>query len=196
MLSIGNPARSDESADIDKRILLAAESCVKDLGADRVTVAEVARRARVSRPTIYRRWPDVYALMSAMLKERVISTLRELPRDGADRAAIVARVVATVSLLRHDPVVAVFLDTGSELTLSSVSARLGQGRLQLVEVFAGDLREAQAAGSVRAGDARHLAALVLVISHSALQLARAVSSAIDEAALDAELTYALNRFLT
>jgi AcrR family transcriptional regulator len=196
MLSIGNPAHFGDSADVDHRILLATESCVKDLGADRVTVAEVARRARVSRPTIYRRWPDVYALQSAMLKERVIRTLRELPREGADRTAIVDRLVGTISRLRRDPVIAVFLDTGSELTLSLVSDRLGRGRLQLVEVLAADLREAQAGGSVRSGDTRHLSALVLVMAHSALQLARAVSSIIDEAALDAELTYALNRFLT
>ena len=195
MLSISNSVRSDGSATVDNRILLAAESCVKDLGADRVTVAEVARRARVSRPTIYRRWPDIYALLSVMLKERVIRTLRELPKEGTDRAAIVCRLVGTVSRLRRDPVIAVFL-TASELTLSSVSNRLGLGRLQLVEVLAADLREAQAGGSVRSGDTRHLAALVLVMTHSALQLAHVVSSVIDEAALDAELTYALNRFLT
>ncbi len=166
-----------------------------DLGVERVTVAEVARRARVSRPTIYRRWPDVYALLSAMLKQRVIRALRELPREGADRAAIVGRLVAAISSLRHDPLIAAMLETGSELTLRSVSDRLGLGRLELVEVLAADLRKAQAEGTVRAGDSRQLAAVVLVIAHSTLQSAHIVSPVIEEAKLDTEIAYALNRFL-
>ena len=75
MPSISN-AGNDGSTDVDDRILRAAESCVQDFGLDRVTVAEIARRARVSRPTVYRRWPDVYAILAAMFTRRVINILR------------------------------------------------------------------------------------------------------------------------
>jgi AcrR family transcriptional regulator len=47
MLSIGN-------APVEDRILAAAASCVVDFGVERVTLAEIARRAGVSRPTVYR----------------------------------------------------------------------------------------------------------------------------------------------
>jgi AcrR family transcriptional regulator len=49
MLSISN-------ASVQDRILAAAASCVVDFGVERVTLAEIARRAGVSRPTVYRRW--------------------------------------------------------------------------------------------------------------------------------------------
>ncbi|EFP22936.1 LOW QUALITY PROTEIN: putative transcriptional regulator, TetR family, partial [Mycobacterium tuberculosis SUMu004] len=47
-------------------MLRAAASCVVDYGVDRVTLAEIARRAGVSRPTVYRRWPDTRSIMASM----------------------------------------------------------------------------------------------------------------------------------
>ena len=62
MLSISNAG-----LDIGERILAAAASCVVDFGVDRVTLAEIARRAGVSRPTVYRRWPDTPSVVAALL---------------------------------------------------------------------------------------------------------------------------------
>ncbi len=47
-----------DAPSVDDQILDAARSCVLDFGLRRTTLAEVARRAGVSRPTVYRRWPD------------------------------------------------------------------------------------------------------------------------------------------
>ena len=49
---------------IGDRILAAAASCVRDFGVERVTLAEIARRAGVSRPTVYRRWPDTRSILA------------------------------------------------------------------------------------------------------------------------------------
>ena len=65
MLSISNAA-----VDVGDRILAAAASCVIDFGVDRVTLAEIARRAGVSRPTVYRRWPDTRSVLAALLTSR------------------------------------------------------------------------------------------------------------------------------
>uniref|UniRef100_UPI0024555EF2 TetR/AcrR family transcriptional regulator n=1 Tax=Nocardia abscessus TaxID=120957 RepID=UPI0024555EF2 len=62
----------DDSAEnslsaIDLAILDAARACVQEFGVRRTTLTEVARRAGVSRPTVYRRWPDTGALVAELL---------------------------------------------------------------------------------------------------------------------------------
>ena len=59
-MSISN----DEQPDVGDRILDAAASCVLAFGVERVTLAEIARRAGVSRPTVYRRWPDTRSVIA------------------------------------------------------------------------------------------------------------------------------------
>lgn len=74
---------SNDRADTGGRILRAAASCVVDYGVDRVTLAEIARRAGVSRPTVYRRWPDTRSIMASMLTSHIADVLREVaPRRG------------------------------------------------------------------------------------------------------------------
>jgi len=195
-MSIGNVESGLGSADTDERILRAAESCVQDFGLERVTVAEIARRARVSRPTVYRRWPDVSAILAAMFTRRVIEILRDVPGGVAEREAIVKRSVAAVARMRHDPLVKAGLREAPEMTLRYISDRLGPGHRMLIEVLAADLAKAQAGGSVRSGDPRKLAAMMMLVAQSAVQSARMVSPVLDEDALDREFTYLLNRYLT
>jgi AcrR family transcriptional regulator len=195
MVSTSN-ADDAASIEIDNRILAAAERCVQDFGLDRVTVAEIARRARVSRPTVYRRWPDAYAILAAMFTRRVVAILRDVQGGEAQREAIVDRSVAAVGRLRHDPLVEAGLRAAPDAALHYLSQRLGPGQLTLIEVLAVDLRKAQVNGGVRPGDARRMAAMMMVIAQSAVQSARLVQSILDEDALDAELKYLLNRYLS
>jgi len=81
MLSISN-------APVQDRILAAAASCVVDFGVERVTLAEIARRAGVSRPTVYRRWPDTRSVLAALLTSHITEALAEVPV----RAAVVRRL--------------------------------------------------------------------------------------------------------
>ncbi len=74
MLSISN----DEPSTIGDRILAAAADCVLAYGVDRVTLAEIARRARVSRPTVYRRWPDTRSVLAALLTSRIVGVLDDV----------------------------------------------------------------------------------------------------------------------
>ena len=189
MLSISN------GADTGDRILLAAASCVRDYGIDRVTLTEIARRARVSRPTIYRRWPDTQSILAALLTQRVTGVLRDVPKAGTDRAAIVDRVVAVAGRLRDDDLIMAVLHSAPEMAMVYIAERLGTSQQILIDALAADLKIAQSDGSVRSGDPRQLAAMVLLITQSAIQSGRIVESILPVDALAPELAHALNGYL-
>ena len=187
MLSISN-------APVQDRILAAAASCVVDFGVERVTLAEIARRAGVSRPTVYRRWPDTRSVLAALLTRHITAALDEVPARGSGREALVERVVAIAELLRRDELVMAVLR--SELALVYIAQRLGSSQLMFIDALADNLRTAQRDGSVRSGDPRRLAAMVLLITQSTIQSAEIVRPILDADALAAELAYSLNGYLS
>ena len=192
MMSISN----DEARDpLDARIIDAAADCVIAFGVDRVTLAEIARRAGVSRPTVYRRWPDTQAILAALLTARITNSLNEVAVDGTDREAIVKRMVGMAERLRDDEVIMSVLSSAPALAMVYISQRMGTSQQILLEVLAGALATAQADGSVRPGDPRQLAAMCLLIVQSAIQSAQMVAPVLDVAALDIELAHSLNGYL-
>ena len=191
MMSISN----DASPDLGDRILDAAASCVLAYGVDRVTLAEIARRAGVSRPTIYRRWPDTRALLAALLTSRIIRVLREVPSRGGGREALVERIVGVADRLRHDEVVMSVFRTAPQLAMVYIAERLGTSQQILIEAVASELKAAQRDGSVRAGDPRQLAAMCLLITQSTIQSAQIVEPILNADALAVELAHSLNGYL-
>jgi AcrR family transcriptional regulator len=189
MLSISNA-----HSDVADRILAAAASCVVDFGVERVTLAEIARRAGVSRPTVYRRWPDTRSVLAALLTSHIVAALNEVPARGSGRAALVDRVVAVAARLRRDELVMAVLR--SELALVYIAERLGSSQQMLIDALANTLQAAQRDGSVRRGDPRQLAAMVLLITQSTIQSASIVRPILDADALTAELAYSLNGYLS
>lgn len=175
------------------RILQAAATCVRDYGVDRVTLAEIARRAGVSRPTVYRRWPDTRSIISALLTGHITEVLRAVSLDGDDREALVRQVVAVADRLRRDDLVMALMH--SELARVYITERLGASQQFLIDGLTARLKVAQRTGSVRAGDPRKLATMVLLIAQSTIQSADIVSPILDSTALAAELTYSLNGYL-
>lgn len=191
MSSISN----GESEDLGERILDAAAGCALVMGFDRVTLAAIARKAGVSRPTVYRRWPDTRSVLAALLTSRIVGAWRSVPATGADREALVARMAAVARKLRHDEVLMGLLHQVPDLAMVYIAERMGTSQHALVDLGAQQLASAQADGSVRAGDSRQLAAMCLLITQSTIQSARMVETILDEDALEAALTDALNRYL-
>ncbi len=192
MMSISN---DDVVESTDARIIDAAADCVIAFGVDRVTLAEIARRAGVSRPTVYRRWPDTQAILAALLTTRITNVLGEVTVDGTDREAIVKRMVGMAERLRDDEVIMSVLSSAPALAMVYIAQRMGTSQQILLEVLAGALATAQADGSVRPGDPRQLAAMCLLIVQSAIQSAQMVAPVLDVTALDIELAHSLNGYL-
>src|ERR1044072_7596178 len=100
MVSIRN-----SDASVEKSILDAAAACILAFGVERTTMTEIARRARVSRPTIYRRWPDIRWVIAELLTVRIAGVLGDVPDRGVGREAMVDRVVDVAEHLRNDEIV-------------------------------------------------------------------------------------------
>lgn len=189
MVSISN------GESLGDRILDAAASCVLAFGIDRVTLAEIARRAGVSRPTVYRRFPDTRSILAALLTARIVRVLDDVESAGAGREALVERIVTVAQRLRHDDVIMAVLHTAPDLAMVYIAERLGTSQQILIDAVAGELKLAQEEGSVRAGDPRQLATMCLLITQSAIQSGQMVEPILDADALATELAHSLNGYL-
>jgi AcrR family transcriptional regulator len=191
MLSISN----DESVDIGDRIMAAAASCVRDFGVERVALAEIARRAGVSRPTVYRRWPDTNTIVASLLTDRITGAWRAVPAASPGRTGLVERIVEVARRLRDDELITSVLRSAPDLAMVYIAGRLGTSQQILIDLLVDALRAAQADGSVRAGDVRQMSAMVLLIGQSTIQSAQIVEPILDGDALSVELSRALNGYL-
>lgn len=191
MVSISNV----ESVDVGDRILASAASCVRDFGVERVTLAEIARRAGVSRPTVYRRWPDTRSILASLLTDRIVGAWRAAPCRAVGREALVSRIVEVVRRLRRDELIRTVLRSDPELAMVYIADRLGASQQILIDMVAAELRKAQEDNTVREADPRQLAAMVLLITQSVIQSGRIVAAILDSDALDTQLAHALNGYL-
>jgi AcrR family transcriptional regulator len=180
---------------MEDRILDAAATCVTAYGVQRVTLAEIARRARVSRPTIYRRWPDMRSILGALLTRRIVGVLESVPSRGVGREALVERIITLAERVRDDDVVMSVMRSQPEMAMVYIAERLGTSQVILIDALAGDLKLAQEQGSVREGDPQQLAAMCLLMTQSVIQSGQIVEPILDADALIAELARSLNGYL-
>src|SRR6187401_611603 len=84
----------------------AARDCILDVGWRRTTLTEVARRAGVSRMTIYRTWADMPQLLGDLMTREwagvVEAALAEEDRDAPTVERLVGDIVGTVRGLRDN----------------------------------------------------------------------------------------------
>lgn len=186
----------EDTGSVDRLILDAARDCVAEFGVRRTTLAEVARRARVSRPTVYRRWPDSRALIGELLvRELRAIVTAAVPEAGDARTRLVASIVGGAAQVRTNPLFGKIFRTDTDLMLTYVFGRLGRNQRELLDLFGTGIREGQADGSVRRGDPVHLAAMLLLIAQSVVQSAATVAELLDGPAMDSELRHALDAYL-
>jgi AcrR family transcriptional regulator len=136
--------------DEDDRLLDAARECVLAVGVRRTTVTDVARRAGVSRMTLYRRFPDLEGVLAALMTRefgRLVREAAERAEGSTARERVVATVVHGSRSLANDPLFVRLLDVDPELLLPYVTRRLGG--MQRIAVAAGAEALAVRDGSVR-----------------------------------------------
>ncbi|MEU1071064.1 MULTISPECIES: TetR/AcrR family transcriptional regulator [unclassified Streptomyces] len=187
----------------DEAVLDAARDCVLAVGVRRTTLTDVARRAGVSRMTLYRRWPDVRTLVGdVMTREWVSVTLGDAPRTDTTRPVreqLVEGLVTGLRAFREHPLLRKILDVDPELLLPYLFDRRGASQDALLAFVQEALEQGHADGSVRADHPlRQARSLFLVMQSFALSLQTMTDAAdpdlADEAFYD-ELRHILERTL-
>jgi AcrR family transcriptional regulator len=186
------------TATTDDPILDAARATVLDFGISRMTVSEVARRAGVSRMTVYRRYPDGDALLRAVMAREFTATIEQgiAAGDGAPdaRRRLVAEVVCSLGLLLDHPVLRRLLEVDVDVLLPYFTQARGRFQTVVVTRLAHLIAEGQESGDIRAGDPATLASTVELALRGPVLGARTLAGAERAAVLD-ELEQLLERFL-
>ena len=194
----------DEKPDPRDLYLDAARACILDVGWRRTTLTEVARRSGVTRMTIYRTWSDMPQLLSDLMTREwggvVADALAEAEADPDPDIATVERlvgdIVGTVRRLRDNELFVRIVDLDPELILPYLFSRRGRSQDGILELTVAALREAQAAGEVRAGHPVVMARSMLLAAHGFVLSAHTmVDDDVSLDDLDDELTLALTRSL-
>jgi AcrR family transcriptional regulator len=176
----------------------AARDCILDVGWRRTTLTEVAKRAGVSRMTIYRAWPDMPAVLGDLMTREwgqvVARAVAEadavFDKKGTAADRLVAEVVATARALRDNELFLRIVELDPELLLPDLLTRRGRSQEAIAEQTVGRLREGQADGSVRDGEPVPIARALLLASHGFVLSAHTmVDDEVAENDLDRELEH-------
>ncbi|MGL4255479.1 TetR/AcrR family transcriptional regulator [Microbacterium sp.] len=186
---------ADGVSDTETALLDAALAEVLAHGIRRTTASDIARRAGVSRQTLYRYWPDAQAIFAALVTRELLAVLPASAPEPQSIDDLVALLAGTADSVRRLPLVDRLRDTDPELFARYILDRLGTSQRVIVAETARRLRAGQRAGYVRAGDPERLAAMVLLIAQSAVQSAPLVAEWLPDDAWRAELAAALRGYL-
>lgn len=140
----------------DDALLDAARACVLAVGVRRTTVTDVARRAGVSRMTLYRRYPDVTSLIQALMTREFSAIIGQVDEQAgalpSARERLVEGAVRGADRLTRNPLFLRIVDVDPELLLPYVTTRLGSFQHAVVAAFEERVREGLADGSIAAAD--------------------------------------------
>jgi AcrR family transcriptional regulator len=178
-------------------ILDATRASVLDFGIRRTTLTDVARRAGVSRMTVYRRYPDVDAVLRDLMTREFGAAMAEVAErvEGIDgRSRVVDRIVAGVEAFRTNSLMNKVVEAEPELLLPYVVGRMGETQRAAVELVAAEVRAGQLDGSIRPGDARVITQSLLLVTQSFV-LSAGIAEDVTEQALLEELARVIDAAL-
>ncbi|KAA9111182.1 TetR/AcrR family transcriptional regulator [Microbacterium rhizomatis] len=198
--STGDAVGADVVTGTEAVILDAALAEVLAHGIRRTTISDIARRCGVSRQTLYRYWPDAQSVFAALVTRELA---RVVPVGSAplalevtvSLAGLVEPLVEAADRVRRMPLIARLRQTDPELLARYVLDRLGTSQYAIHDEVRRRLDAAQRAGSIRDGDPARMAAMVLLITQSAVLSAPLVREWLDDPAWAAELGRALEGYL-
>lgn len=182
--------------DVETVVLDALFQSILKRGITKTTLSEVARVAGVSRPTVYRRWSDLNAMTAALLTREVGGVVGSVTRPSEDLDGLVFHVVEVARRLASHELMRVLRRTDHEQLGIYVFTRLGTAQYAILDIIRQSLETCRAAsGTIRDGDSRRMAAVVLLMTQSAVLSAEMIQGELPEDALFEELAIGLRGYL-
>ncbi|MEV4706101.1 helix-turn-helix domain-containing protein [Actinoplanes sp. NPDC049316] len=188
----------------DGALLDAARDCVLAVGLRRTTLTDVARRAGVSRMTMYRRWPDMATLMADLMTREwsALALTAEAEAEGATaRERIVDGLVRGARALRRHAMFRRVVELDPEVLLPYLVDRRGSVQDAILEHLVASIAEGRDDGSLRPQEPVLLARAAVLAVHGFVVSAATMTGPggtgtdITEEALDDELRLLLDRHL-
>lgn len=200
MPSVRHTARRVTRQRTDESLLLdAARECILAVGWRRTTLTDVARRAGVSRMTIYRVWPDMQTLLADLMTREWSQLADAAARQAASQptgaARVAAAVVATVRTLRQNELLRRILEVDPEMLLPYLLDRRGRSQDGVLALLEPVIIAGQDDGTVRRGDPTLLARSVLLAAHGFTLSAQTMTDSVSEEQLLGELHDLVERYV-
>jgi AcrR family transcriptional regulator len=195
-----NTPESEVAREPRDSYLDAARDCLLDVGWRRTTLTEVARRAGVSRMTIYRTWADMPTLLGDLMtrewSDLVLQVRAGLHLEADPLTMVRMDVVGLVRLLRQNELFVRIVQLDPELILPYLFARRGRSQDAVLAILESTIRGGQRQGAIRRGDPTLLARSILLAAHGFVLSAQTmVDDQVTHAGLDRELGHLVERVL-
>lgn len=198
-----NPAPLSPAADtLADPVLAAAYKSIMEVGLRRTTMAEIARQAGISRMTLYRRYPDLNRLLSALLETELLTVIARRRAQVNPRMSAASRLTylasaATADVASH-PLIDRVLSLDPQELLPLIVERFGSTQQlvndQLVEMIISG-QPGVGDGSIRSGLPQDLALTILVVAQAFVFSHRAINTVDHDAAWVGELRHLIAAYL-
>lgn len=134
-------------------MLDAARDVVLTAGIGRTSLAEIARRAGVSRMTIYRNFPDLDAILGALFTREFAGAVSQIEEDVSAlptaRERLIDATIRATDRLATEPLLARIVALDPEWLLPYLTTRFGQSQRSVRDVYARYLAAGLDDGSIR-----------------------------------------------
>jgi AcrR family transcriptional regulator len=172
MTKVSSQKSAEDARDAD--IIDAAVTCVRRLGARKVSVEDIATQAGISRRTLYRLYPNRRAIMRAVIfnrLEKIATQIQDAMRKCKTfEDCIVTGSVLTIKIARRDDVYVSISDDDSTLVLNNPSYRKGtQVEPLFLSTWAGVFERGRKEGKIHKSLTNHQLSDWLMSIHLVIQ---------------------------
>lgn len=181
----------------EQRILDAAYELLLAVGMRRMTMADIARHAEVSRATLYRRWPNVQTVVAALMTREWTTAMVDAFQLGAQdaRGKLIEGVVAVASHTRTHPMMRKIIELDPEFLTPYLLERRGSSTIAQLEFVEQLIEAGYADGSIRQGDKKWQARQVILTAMASAVSGPMIAKPQHYGRLDAELRAMLDGYL-